>query len=135
MLKKMAKNTFKYIFFDNYDYIIYLHEKGKLRDVAFDNLQKTILCSSIHLGYDLFVCPNCGKETIVAHTCNSRYCSKCGAKSSQKRAAYVSAMAFRSKHRHIVFTIPAQLRVFFIRNRALLDGLFVVTRNTSGLSF
>ena len=39
-------------------------------------------------------------------------------------------MAFRSKHRHIVFTIPAQLRVFFIRNRALLDGLFVVTRNT-----
>ena len=69
-VKKDGKNTFKYIFFDNYDYIINLHDKGKLRDVSFDNVQKTILCSSIHLGYDLFVCPNCGNETIVAHVPN-----------------------------------------------------------------
>lgn len=129
-VKKDGKNTFKYIFFDNYDFIVNLHDKGKLRDVSFDNVQKTILCSSIHLGYDLFVCPNCGKETIVAHTCSSRYCTKCGAKSSQRRAAYVSSMAFKSKHRHIVFTIPAQLRIYFIKNRSLLDGLFVVARNT-----
>ena len=114
-VKKDGKNTFKYIFFDNYDYIINLHDKGKLRDVSFDNVQKTILCSSIHLGYDLFVCPNCGNETIVAHTCSSRYCTKCGSKSSQRRAAYVSSMAFKSKHRHIVFTIPAQLRFYFIK--------------------
>ena len=26
----------------------------------------------------------------------------CGSKSSQRRAAYVSSMAFKSKHRHIV---------------------------------
>ena len=129
-VKKTVKILFKYIFFDNYDYIINLHDKGKLRDVSFDNVQKTILCSSIHLGYDLFVCPNCGNETIVAHTCSSRYCTKCGSKSSQRRAAYVSSMAFKSKHRHIVFTIPAQLRFYFIKNRSLLDGLFVVARNT-----
>ena len=42
-VKKDGKNTFKYIFFDNYDYIINLHDKGKLRDVSFDNVQKTIL--------------------------------------------------------------------------------------------
>ena len=119
-VKKDGKNTFKYIFFDNYDYIINLHDKGKLRDVSFDNVQKTILCSSIHLGYDLFVCPNCGNETIVAHTCSSRYCTKCGSKSSQRRAAYVSSMAFKSKHRHIVFTIPAQLRFYFISSAAYI---------------
>ncbi|WP_084300704.1 transposase zinc-binding domain-containing protein [Thomasclavelia saccharogumia] len=89
-----------------------------------------ILCSSIHLGYDFFVCPNCGKETIVAHTCSSKYCTKCGSKSSQRHAAYVSSMAFKSKHHHIIFTIPAQLRFYFIKKRTLLDGLFVVARNT-----
>ena len=31
------------------------------------NIQKTILCSSIYLGYYLFVCPHCDKETIVPH--------------------------------------------------------------------
>ena len=41
-----------------------------------------------------------------------------------------NTMAFKSKHRHIVFTIPAQLRFYFIKNRSLLDGLFVVARNT-----
>lgn len=51
---KDGKKTFRYIFFDNYDYIEYIHDNGKLRDIAFDNIKKTILCSSVYLGYDLF---------------------------------------------------------------------------------
>ena len=86
-----------------------------MRDVTYDNIQKTILCNSIYLGYDLYECPDCGKETIVAHTCSSRFCSKCGAKASRQRSAYVSAMTFESKHRHIVFTIPKELRPFLLK--------------------
>lgn len=76
--KKNSKETFKYIFFDNFEYIHNLYLSGKLRDITFDNIQKTILCSSVYLGFDLFECPNCGHETIVPHTCSSRFCSKCG---------------------------------------------------------
>ena len=43
------------------------HNRGKIRNVTYDNIQKTILCSSIYLGYYLFVCPHCDKETIVPH--------------------------------------------------------------------
>lgn len=132
---KGGKETFRYIFFDNFEYISKLHISGKMRDVTFDNIQKTILCSSIYLGYDLYECPNCGLETIVAHTCSSRFCSKCGSKASQKRAAFVYAMTFESKHRHIVFTIPKELRPFFLKDRTLLDGLFVVSRNVLACVF
>lgn len=100
-----------------------------MRDITFDNIQKTIICSSVYLSFDLFECPSCSKETIVAHTCSSRFCSKCGAKAAQQRDAHVSAMAFESKHRHIVFTIPKQLRSFFLKDRALLEGFFTVSRN------
>ncbi|MFR2767731.1 MAG: transposase zinc-binding domain-containing protein [Thomasclavelia sp.] len=115
---KNSKESFKYIFFDNFEYIHNLYLSGKLRDITFDNIQKTILCSSVYLGFDLFECPNCGHETIVPHTCSSRFCSKCGSKAAQQRAAHVSAMAFESKHRHIVFTIPKELRPFFLKDRS-----------------
>lgn len=69
-VKKDGKNTFKYIFFDNYDYIINLHDKGKLRDVSFDNVQKTILCSSIHLDYGLFVV---ARNTLASLFNNRKY--------------------------------------------------------------
>lgn len=130
-----GKESFRYIFFDNFDYIYQLFLSGKMRDVTFDNVQKTILCSSIYLGYDFFECPNCGEETIVAHTCSSRFCSSCGSKASQQRAAFVSAMTFESKHRHIVFTIPKELRYFFLKDRSLLDGFFVVVRNVLACVF
>ncbi len=68
-------------------------------------------------------------ENIVPHTCSSRFCSKCGSKAAQQRAAHVSAMAFESKHRHIVFTIPKELRPFFLKDRSLLEGFFTVSRN------
>lgn len=134
-VQKNGKETFKFIFFDNFDYISKLYDSGKMRDVTFDNIQNTILCSSIYLGYDLYECPSCGDETIVAHTCSSRFCSKCGSKASRQRAAFVSAMSFESKHRHIVFTVPKELRNFFLKDRTLLDGFFVAARNTLACVF
>lgn len=68
------------------------------------------------------------QETIVPHTCSSKFCSKCGSKAAKQRAAHVSVMAFESKHRHIVFTIPKELRPF-LKDRALLEDFFTVSRN------
>lgn len=53
---KDGRKTFRYIFFDNYDYLL---DNGKLCDIAFDNTQKTILYSSIYLDYDFFERPQC----------------------------------------------------------------------------
>lgn len=129
------RTSFAYIFFDNYDYLTHLYNIGKLRPVCFDNIQKTILCHTIYLGCDFFQCPKCGKETMITHSCHSHFCTQCGAKETKQRSAFVSTMALEAKHRHIVFTIPWEMREYLIRHRVLLDDLLTAARNTLACLF
>lgn len=130
-----GKESIAYIFNDNLNYLRSLYNSGKLRPVTYDNIQKTILCGSVYLGYDIYVCPECGKESIIPHRCHSKFCTSCGAKETKKRAALVSSMALDAHHRHIVFTIPKQLRRYFIADRSLLNLLFIAARNTLACVF
>ena len=116
--KIKGKKSFSYIFNDNINYIRSLYNRGKIRNVTYDTIQKTILCGFIYLGYDLFVCPHCGNESIVPHKCNSKLCTSCGTKEAKLRAAHISSIALDAKHRHIVFTI-----------------LFIAARNTLACVF
>ena len=133
--KIKGKESFSYIFNDNINYIRSLYNRGKIRNVTYDSIQKTILCGSVYLGYDLFVCPHCGKETIVPHKCHSKLCTSCGTKEAKMRAAHISSIALDAKHRHIVFTIPDLLRGYFIKDRSLLNLLFIAARNTLACVF
>ena len=133
--KKNYKETFPFIFNDNLDYLRHLYNIGKLRGVTYDHIQKTILCGSIYLGWDFYECPVCHQETIIPHSCHSRFCTKCGVKETKQRSAYVSSMALDAHHRHIVFTIPWELREFFIKDRNSLNLLFVAARNTLACLF
>ena len=125
-----SKESFSYIFFDNINYISHLYKTGRMRDVTYKNVLDTILCGSIYLGFDSFECPHCGYETVIPHTCKSRFCPKCAAKTAKQRSLLVSAMTFSCKHRHIVFTIAEELRDYFIRDRSLLNLFFIAARNT-----
>ena len=129
-IRKNTKESFGYIFFDNIDYITKLYNDNRMRDVTYKNILDTILCGSIYLGFDTYECPDCGFETTIPHTCKSRFCSKCAAKSAKQRSISISAMTFSCKHRHIVFTVALELRDYFIRDRSLLDLLFIASRNT-----
>jgi hypothetical protein len=51
------------------------------------------------------------------------------------RAAHISSIALDAKHRHIVFTIPKHLRGYFIKDRSLLNLLFIAARNTLACVF
>ena len=134
-LKPRTKESIPYIFFDNLNYLTSLYNSGKLRNVTYDNIQKTILCGSVYLGYDLYVCPECGKESIIPHRCHSKFCTTCGSKETKQRAARISSMALDAHHRHIVFTIPKELRRYFIADRNLLNLLFIAARNTLACLF
>lgn len=134
-VKLKTKESFAFIFQDNFDYITHLYNIGRMRNITFDNIQKTILCGSIYLGWDYYECPICHAETIIPHSCHSRFCTRCGVKETKQRAAYVSSMALDAPHRHIVFTIPWELRDYLIKHRELLDFLFVAARNTLACLF
>lgn len=69
------------------------------------------------------------------HTCFSWFCNKYGSKAAQQRTAHFSAIAFESKHRHIVFTILKKLRPFFLKGRSLLKDFFAVSYNVTGFTF
>lgn len=134
-IKLKHKESFAYIFNDNLDYLRHLYNAGRMRPVTYDHIQKTILCGSIYLGWDFYECPVCHEETIIPHSCHSSFCTKCGVKETKQRSAYVSSMALDAPHRHIVFTIPWELRDYLIRHRELLDLLFVAARNTLACIF
>ena len=133
--KIKGKESFSYIFNDNINYIRSLYNRGKIRNITYDTIQKTILCGSIYLGYDLFVCPHCGNESIVPHKCHSKLCTSCGTKEAKLRAAHISSIALDAKHRHIVFTISKHLGGYFIKDRSLLNLLFIAARNTLACIF
>ena len=56
-------------------------------------------------------------------------------KETKLRAAHISSIALDAKHRHIVFTIPKHLRGYFIKDRSLLNLLFIAAINTFACVF
>ncbi|MFU2419121.1 transposase zinc-binding domain-containing protein, partial [Peptacetobacter sp. AB800] len=65
----------------------------------------------------------CGEEYIQGFTCKSKFCTKCGRKYSMEWAEKQVENMIDVSHRHAVFTIPEDLRVYFYRKRELLKDL------------
>lgn len=55
-------NTIKSIMFNNIDYIYSLNKSNKAKPTILENVERTIPCGSVFLGYNLFECPNCNKS-------------------------------------------------------------------------
>jgi hypothetical protein len=108
------------IFSDHYDQILNL----PLRPVVVENIDKMIHCGDFSKGFALYGCPHCGKLKFVSFRCKSRFCPSCGNLYSKKRATAMSFKLLKCRHRHCVFTIPEQLRSFFLKDRSLLSDLF-----------
>ena len=77
----------------------------------------------------MYGCPHCGNLKFVPFRCKSRFCPSCGNKYNQLRSFHMSCKLVSCVHRHCVFTIPAELRVYFLDDRTLLDCLFHSVRD------
>lgn len=126
----MSNKTFKIkdIFADHWD--AFVAEGYPIRSAVLENVAKVINCGDPSMGHALYYCDHCGKFKHVAFTCKSRFCNSCGAKYTQDRAESISSKLIRCTHRHIVFTIPEELRIFFLRDRSLLHLLFKASADT-----
>ena len=116
--------TIKRIFKDWWNKFLENYPNLNIRDVVFNNVERMLKCQTWDLGYAIFKCPDCGNEKIVPHTCKSRMCSSCGNKYNVQRATSIFSKLFRYKHRHVVFTIPEDLRIYFRKDRKRLNYLF-----------
>ena len=95
-----------------------------IRQVVLDNVDRMINCKTGNLGFHIFKCPECNNILNVACTCKSRICSSCGNKYNEQRSSSIFSKIFKWKHRHVVFTIPKELRRLFREDRTRLNYLF-----------
>lgn len=121
-----GKYSIKHIFQHNHNW-----DKFKSQHAAFIrpdvhyNVNKVFSCKTNSLDFHQYVCPICGSSKKVPHTCKSRFCSSCG-KIAVDNWVQTSISKFPDlQYRHIVFTLPEQLRTLCILNRnIMLNALF-----------
>ena len=114
----------KDIFLDHWNDFLNKFPTLNIREIVFYNIKRMIKCKTLDLGFDVFKCPNCNKEKFCFHTCKSRICSSCGNKYNNERQTSIFSKLFKFKHRHIVWTIPEELRKYFREDRKRLSLLF-----------
>lgn len=120
------KNILQTVFSDYFEYIQYVLRPSKN---IMDNITRTIHCHDPAYGQAVYGCPHCGKLKSVPFSCKSRFCPSCGNMYNQKRAFRMSCKLVACVHRHCVFTIPEELRIFFLNDHSLLHCLFHAARD------
>lgn len=119
-------NILQNIFADHYEEMIYtLHP----RESVIENVEKMIHCGDASFGGAMYVCPDCNEWKFVPFRCHSRFCPTCGNMYAIDRTTAMSFKLIHCLHRHCVFTIPEQLRHFFLKDRSLLNCLFAAVRS------
>lgn len=68
------------------------------------------LCRTAALGGHLDVCAGCGYEHPAYNSCRNRHCPKCQALQQEKWIGARSERLLPTKHFHVVFTLPCELR-------------------------
>ena len=114
-------NVLQKNFTDHYEEMIYLLHP---RSSVIENVDKMINCGNPSFGGAMYGCPSCGKLKFVPFRCHSRFCPTCGNKYSMERTTSMSFKLIKVNHRHCVFTIDENLRIFFLKDRSLLNCLF-----------
>lgn len=126
---KQKSGVIKQILKDHFDGFWKLHAdsfpKSYQEDIK-ETVNKAIRCSTTDLGYSRYECLGCeGKPNpvFVCFTCKSRFCHKCGKKYTDDWSDKQQEMIFNVPHRHMVFTIPKELRNVFFEDRKKLNEL------------
>ena len=119
-------NKLQKIFLEHYEEMLYILHP---RQAVIDNVNKMIHCGDSSYGGAMYHCPNCNEWKFVPFRCHSRFCPTCGNMYSIDRTTSMSFKLLSCTHRHCVFTIPEQLRSFFLQDRSLLNCLFSSVRS------
>ena len=116
--------TIKQIFSDWWNSFLNTYPDLNIRDTVHKNVKKILQCKTFDLGYTEYECPSCHKNLIVPNTCKSRFCSSCGNKYNEARTISIFSKLFKHPHRHVVFTIPKELRKYFREDRNRINFIF-----------
>jgi len=112
------KVKFKQIFLDHWE--DFKQKNPSYNDERYEeSVQKMLGCGDEGNGYTEYQCTYCGLDTRrIAFTCKSGFCLSCGKVYSDGVVSQVSKVLHPGVvYRHIVLTVPEQLRNFFYKHR------------------
>lgn len=116
------KGIIRKIFSDHWGDFVKTIDKSNIRPSIIREVERMLSCGSFNNGYTEYRC-NCGEKKYVAFTCKSRFCPSCGVAYTDRWVENMGEKMFNVSHRHVVFTIPEELRNVFAKDRKLLKVL------------
>ena len=115
---KQDREVFRTIFVDHWDWFKAKHPKYDT-DQYIIPVQKMLDCGKEGGGYAEYRCPDCGLDTFrVAFSCKSCFCLSCSKLYVDEFVSQIGKMLHPGVvYRHIVLTVPEQLRAPFYQVR------------------
>jgi hypothetical protein len=104
---------------------------GVLRREVLDAFDRYLSCGILAHGCARARCERCKHSTLIAFSCKRRcLCPSCDTKRSLLFAEHLhSAVLLPMAHRHVVWSIPKRLRVYFRYDRELTKHLYTAAWN------
>ena len=102
------------------------HQYGVLRDEVIKTMDAFTECGVLAHGAGILKCTTCPHSSLVAFSCKRRgVCPSCAAKRSVMFAEHLyNEILAPVPHRHIVFSLPKRLRLYFRYDRKLISLIF-----------
>ena len=118
----MKKGKIKIILEDHWHGFLKIYE-NKIRSNVKKEVEKVLKCKDTKYGFIELKCDKCNTKKKIGFTCKSRFCTSCGKIYTDNWIDNMLGNLINVKHRHIVFTIPEELRKFFGIDRQRLKIL------------
>ena len=89
------------------------------------------ICRTAALGVHVEQCDTCGHQRISYCSCRNRHCPKCQSLARAKWLDDRRAEILDTQYFHVVFTVPAEIAVIALQNKAVVyDILFRTAAET-----
>ena len=118
----MKKGKIKIILEDHWHGFLKIYE-NKIRSNVKKEVEKVLKCKDTKYGFIELKCDKCNTKKKIGFTCKSRFCTSCGKIYTDNWIDNMLGNLINVKYRHIVFTIPEELRKFFGIDRQRLKIL------------
>jgi hypothetical protein len=101
-----------------------------LSQYKIDEVEKMLHCRDPKYGFLTYKCSACDAAKTVPLACKSRICPQCGKKYTDQWADEIANRLFVVPRRHMVFTMPEELRALFEVDQSLFKVLMDAVSNT-----
>ena len=95
-------------------------KNGRVREAVYYHVERMLACRTPKLGVHFYSCTNCNMVMVVPHSCKSVFCSSCGKARTDQWCKELLSDILDVPYRHLVFTIPWELRLLIKDNRRIV---------------